>query len=171
MNHSQIAWKSLSSLIVAFGLLCCAFPASAQQVSKTNAPGGKPLNEEATTAAWDAFNSGKYEAAITNAAICIDEFRGQANRLEAKLEADKVDLPSGEVSDEVKKKILANGVLNDVATCYFIQGRSVEKLGRKADATRAYELAKKFPHARTWDTKGWFWSPAEAASDRLETLK
>lgn len=162
---------SLAGLSVAIGLLCCALTMSAQQGGKASASAGKPLNEEATTAAWDAYNNGKYETAITNAAICIDEFRVQANRLESKLESEKVDLPTGGVSDEMKKKIFANGVLNDVATCYFIQGRSAEKLSRKADATKAYEQAKKYPHARAWDTKGWFWSPAEAASDRLEGLK
>jgi hypothetical protein len=64
----------------------------------------KGLNERATISAWDALNAGKYEAAITNANLCIDEFQGQAIRLQEKLQKEKVDFPTGEVTDEVKNE-------------------------------------------------------------------
>jgi hypothetical protein len=131
----------------------------------------KPLNEKATSAAWDALNASKYEAAITNANLCIDEFRGQATRLQEKLQNGKADLPTGAVSDDVKKKIFENGLLNDVAACYFIQGKAAEKLGRIDDAKKAYIEAKKLTYARVWDPQGWFWSPAEGAGDRLDALQ
>jgi hypothetical protein len=80
------------------------------------------------------------------------------------------------VSDAEKNKIFQRGILNDVATAYFIKGRSMEYLFRKggaemtrhkADAERAYRQACEVSHGRTWDPKGWFWSPCEAARDRL----
>jgi hypothetical protein len=172
MKHNSTMKNLLNSLMVAGGLLCLSFTACAQQDNnQTNSPTNKSISEQATADAWDAYNSGKFETAITNADICIDESRGQAIRLQAKLEKEKPELPTGEVSDDVKKKIFANGPLNDVATCYFIKGRSEEKLAKKEDAVKAYEETKKYTYARAWDTKGWFWSPAEAASDRLEGLK
>src|ERR1035441_7005147 len=116
----------------------------------------KPLNEKATAAAWDALNASKYEAAITNANQCIDEFRGQATRLQEKLQNAKAELPTGAVSDDVKKKISENGLLNDVAACYFIQGKAAEKLGRIDDAKKAYTETKKLTYARVWDVQGWF---------------
>jgi hypothetical protein len=131
----------------------------------------KSLNEKATSAAWDALNASKYEVAITNANQCIDEFRGQATRLQEKLQTAKADLPTGAVSDDVKKKIAENGVLNDVAACYFIQGKAAEKLGKIEDAKKAYTETKKLTLARVWDPQGWFWSPAEAAGDRLDALQ
>jgi hypothetical protein len=130
----------------------------------------KPLNERLTAAAWEAFNNEKYERAITNADKCIDEFLGAAGRIQAKLEEDKASIPTGSVNEEQKKQIFKNGLLNDVATCSFIKGRSLEKLSRKEDAKNAYEATKKLSYGRCWDPGGWFWSPAEAAADRLRLL-
>ena len=129
-------------------------------------------NEKATADAWDAFNAGKYETAITNANLCIDGFRSAATRLQKQLLKEKADLPTGAVSDDVKKKILGNGLLNDVGVCYFIKGKAEEKLGRAKDARKAYTEAKKLTCARVWDPQsGQFWSPAEAAGDGLAALK
>jgi tetratricopeptide (TPR) repeat protein len=172
MKRACIFNIALSGLVVAVGFLCLTFTAFAQHDNnKTNTPAGKPLNEQTTADAWDAYNSGKYQAAITNAEICIEEFRGAASLLQTKLEKEKPELPTGAVSDDVKKKIQANGLLNDVATCYFIKGRSAEKLGRKDEALKTYEQVKKYTYARTWDPQGWFWSPAEAAEGRIEGLR
>jgi tetratricopeptide (TPR) repeat protein len=153
-------------------IACTILAAFGQKNKETETPPTqKPLNEQATADAWDAYNSGKYEAAITNARLCIDEFRGAASIMQDKLKKEKANLPTGAVSDDVKRKIQTNGLLNDVATCYFIEGRSAEKLGRKDQAMKAYERARKYTYARTWDTKGWFWSPAEAADGRIEGLR
>lgn len=151
--------------------LSVAMSARAQAEKPPAADAPKGLNEKATAAAWEAFNNNKFEPAITNAELCIEEFRGAANRIQAKLEKEKADIPNGPVTEEQKKKIRENGLLNDVATCYFIKGRAAEKLQRKEDAKKAFQQAKKYSYARAWDPAGWFWSPAEAASDRLEELK
>lgn len=132
----------------------------------------KSLNEELTTKAWDAFNSKRYSEAIQFAEKCIKEFSGGASREQSELERQKAPLPpKGKVSDEVKNAIWSRGLLNNVATCYFIWGRSAEELGQLDQARKAYEAASKYTYARCWDTKGWFWSPSEAAMDHLVQLK
>lgn len=132
----------------------------------------QPLNVQLTSQAWDAFNKDDYERAIVNAKKCINEFRGSAEREQKKLEMNKVDLPpTGKVSNKEKEIILARGLLNDVATCFYISGRSAENIKRKEEAKQAYEAASKYTYARCWDPKGWFWSPSEAALDRLDMLK
>ena len=133
---------------------------------------GQPLNVRLTSQAWDGYNKADYEIAIAKADECIEEFRGAADREQTQLEKDRVPLPpKGSVSEQEKKVIFARGLLNDVATCFYVKGRSAEKLGRKEEAKQAYLAASKYTYARTWDPNGWFWSPAEAASDHLSRLK
>ena len=133
---------------------------------------GPSKNERMTTEAWDAYGKGQYDRAIEKAQECIDEFLGAADRLEKTLKSQHAPLPpTGEVSSEKEKKgIFANGPLNDVATCFYIKGRSLEATKHTEEARQAYKAAMKYAYARTWDPHGWFWSPAEGASDRLATL-
>lgn len=130
------------------------------------------LNVQLTKQAWDAFNRGDYEHATTYADKCINEFRGAAEREQRELEESNAPLPpKGKVSDQQKEIILARGLLNDVATCFYIKGRSAENLERIEEAKQAYQIASKYTYARCWDPKGWFWAPSEAASDRLSQLQ
>ena len=128
-----------------------------------------PPNEQLTSDAWAVLNRLDYAVAIQKTEECIDSFELQAIRDQEALK-DSPMPPVGAVSDEDKAVIQARGVLNDVATCYFIKGQALEKLGRVNQAKEAYQSAKQFPHARTWDPLGFFWSPAQAASDRLAKL-
>lgn len=128
-------------------------------------------NEKMTADAWAALNAGKFEEAIVKADACIVKFRGEAEALQEKLHQAKADIPVGAVTDDQKKKIHANGLLNDVATCYFIKGKAAEALARKEDARRAYEGARALSYARTWDPQGWFWSPAVGATEQLAALR
>lgn len=131
----------------------------------------QPLNVQLTTQAWDAFNRGDYERAIGYADQCINEFRGAADREQEQLEKKQTPKPpNGKVSDKEKQIIWGRGLLNDVGTCFYIKGRSLENLGRKNDARNAYQSAAKYTYARCWDPNGWFWDPSEAASDRLRYL-
>jgi hypothetical protein len=71
-----------------------------------------------------------------------------------------------------KEKVFANWALNDVGTCYFILGSALEKSGDKKGAAEAYKyLTEKLPFAECWDTKGWFWKPADAAKGKLKALE
>jgi len=132
----------------------------------------QPLNVDLTQAAWQAFNKEDFTEAIAKAEKCITEFRGAAEREQAKLkDAKEPEPPTGAVSEAEKKKIMARGLLNDVATCFYIKGRSLESLGKKEEARQTYQETAKYTYGRCWDPKGGFWSPAETAQDRLATLK
>jgi hypothetical protein len=133
--------------------------------------------EQCLKDAWKAFTHEEYQDAIKFADKCIDEFAKAADREQEKSIKEKEPLPpTGAVSDAEKDKILKRGILNDVAAAYFIRGRSAEYLYRRggSDASKYKEMAKeayeatcRYKHGRTWDPQGWFWSPCEAASDRL----
>ncbi len=130
------------------------------------------LNEELTYKSWTAFNKEEFQKAIEFADQCIDEFKGGAKRMQKRLEDEDTSLPPvGKVSESVKNEILSRGLLNDVATCYFIKGRSLEKLSNIESAIAAHQEAAILTYARCWDPKGWFWSVSEAAKDRLDGLK
>jgi len=128
--------------------------------------------------AWAAFNNNDYTGAMTAADDCIDNFAAQAQRDQKHLTDQKVPLPpTGTVNDAEKSAIFARGVLNDAGAAFFVKGRSAEYLFKSthqakfAQTARAsYTGALALPHARTFDPQGWFWSTAEASSDRLRAL-
>jgi hypothetical protein len=127
------------------------------------------LNAELATAAWDAFNARDLSVAIARAESCISTFKDAADAEQGSLTASNTPLPpTGEVTADVRERILARGLLNDVATCLYIKARAAEDLGRRQDAREAYQLTLRYPHARCWDPKGFFWSPTEAARERLQ---
>lgn len=133
----------------------------------------QPLSVQLTLQAWDALNKGKYEHAIAHADKCINEFRSTANREQQQLEEDHVPLPpKRKVFDQEKEIILARKLLNDVAACFYIKGRSAENLGHIEEAMQAYRTASKYTYARCWDPKlKLFWAPSETASDYLSLLR
>lgn len=136
--------------------------------------------EQCLTDAWAAYNKSDYSGAIRAADKCISDFHLKAERDQAVLaQRREPDPPTGAVSDSDKQKIFGRGVLNDVGGAYIVKGRSAEGLDaqphpQKRDyrgmARTAYGEAKKLTYARVWDPKGFFWSPAEAATDRLAGL-
>jgi hypothetical protein len=127
---------------------------------------------EMTSTAWDLFNKADYSGATKAADRCIAKFKADADADQSELASKRVNpQPIGKVSEEQKNAIFTHGVLNDVATCFWIKGRSMEKLHRTEQAIEAYKATAKYSYARTFDTKGWFWSPAKDAIDRLQHLE
>ena len=140
-----------------------------QYVAAEQAP---PRNVALLAKAWGAFNTEKWELAVTRADEMLDEFSDQALRQQEELAAQGTPKPpTGKVTDAQKEAIDARGVINDVATAYWIKGKSLERLDRNAEATTAYEAAVRLSYGRCWDPNGWFWSPAESAGDRLRKLR
>jgi len=130
-----------------------------------------PMNARLTVQAWTAFNAGRWEEAIARADECTSRFSQAAEATQTKLAQQSVPPPPvGPVPDDLRRTIASRGPLNDVATCWFMRGRASETLGRTSVAVQAYQTALRFPHARCWDPNGWFWSPAEAAQERLKHL-
>ncbi len=123
----------------------------------------QPLHERETAAAWKAWEAGRFKDALAHANGCVREFGRQAGRGQRSLEESKKEIPTGCVTAEQKTAILKNGVLNDVAVCFYIRGRAADRLCLKELATKELNQAMKYPAARAWDARGWFWAPAEAA--------
>jgi hypothetical protein len=128
--------------------------------------------------AWDAFTKKDYINAIGYADTCIDNFGRRALKIQFTLETDNITPPpvGNKFTEKEKKIIFERGVLNDVGTAYFIKGRSAEYLYKRDNvinityrqiAIDAYTAACRLRYARTWDERGWFWSPCEASADRL----
>lgn len=131
------------------------------------------LNQKLTTEAWDAFNAQNYKLAIAKADTCIDAFELAATRKQDKMyKNEEPQPPKGVVKDPKERdRIFKRGILNDVATCFFIKGQSAERLEEYKVAMTAYQEGAIFTYARTWDPKGWFWISADACEDRLSQIK
>jgi hypothetical protein len=138
---------------------------------------GFHAQEECLEEAWKFFNQEKYQEAIKFADKCIDQFGKQADITQAAFVESKEPLPrTGKVSEAEKARIFSRGILNDVATAYFIKGRSAEYLYKKGGpqsslyrgmAEQAYKTTCQYKHGRAWNPKKReFWSPCEAATYR-----
>jgi len=61
--------------------------------------------------------------------------------------------------------------LNDVGTALYILGRAYENAGHQKEAIKAYKrVVNEFSYAQCWDTKGFFWKPADAAKDNWDMI-
>ena len=130
------------------------------------------------TKAWTAFNNQDYSNALNASNECIEDLSAHAQPDQKLLIDLRVPTsPVAPVTDAEKNAIFARGVLNDVGASLYIRGRSAEYLFRSTKQAKYLEIARSsyngavaLPYARTWDTKGWFWSTAEASADRLQSL-
>jgi len=135
-------------------------------------PPKDPIHVTLTTNAWQGLNNENYTDAIKYSDECIDQFEQEAFRIQKKLETNGYQLPDLEsLTKEQEDEIFRHGVLNDVATCWYIKGRALEKSNNKENAMQAYREVTKFKFACTWDpNRRKFWSPSQAAADRLQAL-
>lgn len=150
--------------ILCMTLTACFPPAPAPTATPT------PMlttSAEFVTAAWNAYNQNDFAKAIELAQECIKRWESDAVKQQSSLTQAP---PNGKVTDNEKKVIFVNWALNDVGTAYFIKALSLEKLGKTVEAKDTYNTVIKFPYARCWDSQGWFWAPAEAASENLAKL-
>ena len=127
--------------------------------------------------AWSAFGKNDYKTAITFSDSCIKKFGKIALDQQAKLKKDSVPLPPAGAVDNneaEKNRIFSRGLINDVATAYWIKGESAEHLYEsskdkkyKTMSQESFKGAAELKYGRCWDPKGWFWSPADAAKKKL----
>ena len=146
-------------------------PAATPPPASTPAPTAAPAAPAAdfgdntsvtlTTKAWNALEAKSYPALLIYTNRCIDTYKTQAIQMQASL---KEPAPKDTAS--------TMWALNDVGTCYFIQGKALDDQGDKKGAIAAYKtLVDSFSFAQCWDPKGWFWKPADAARKRLTELQ
>ena len=149
--------KTIISLLVMLGFVATAM---AQQ------PGGDTLDYGDHTSvtlmvkAWDALGAGEYADAVAYTEKCSELYEEEAKKMQASL-SEKA--PKGKEHDY--------WALNDVGTCYFIRGEALVKLNKNAEALEAYTVvADQLYYSQAWDPKGWFWSPASAAKQKIIIL-
>jgi tetratricopeptide (TPR) repeat protein len=149
--------KTISAFLLT-GLIACA-QAAAQQLDF-----GDHTSATITTKAWESLNSKNYTNAVSYTKKCIELYEKQAVEMQKSL---KEPVPNKD-KDAVSKL----WALNDVGTCLFIMGQALEKQEKGKEALASYkELLEKVPFAQCWDTKGWFWKPADAAKSRVKALE
>jgi len=120
-------------------------------------------SETLTTKAWGALNSGDLEAVLAYTNKCIELYAAQAQKMQNSLN----EYPTG-----TNDQIFAFWALNDIATSLFIQGEAYRKAEREFEAIEAYnKVVNDYSYGQAWDTKGWFWKPAEAASEKIAMLE
>lgn len=121
---------------------------------------GDYTSQTLTTNAWHALGAGNYELAIKYTEKCAELYEKRAREMQSSMKA-KAHID----------KVHDYWALNDVGTSYFIRGEALAKLGRKAEAIAAYKVVRdELRYAQTWDPKGWFWSPADAADPKIDML-
>jgi len=122
----------------------------------------KPSSSELTTKAWIVHGKRDIEAANKYTQECIDLYGAQADKEQAALTA----LPKN------KKEIEAVQVLNDVATCYFIQAESLMRRQKNDQAKKIFKLIiAKYSYGQAWDPRGWFWSLKLAAEQSIKKIE
>jgi tetratricopeptide (TPR) repeat protein len=113
--------------------------------------------------AWVALSKNDIEAVLAYTNKCIELYAAKAKEMQASLK----DYPTGSNDDVFKY-----WALNDVATSYYIQGEAYRQANMKDEAKEAFnKLVKDFSFGQCWDTKGWFWKPAEAAKEKLAMIE
>lgn len=131
-----------------------------------------PTNALFTKRAWEAYKTNQFTEAIKWADKCISEFKYAATRRENELIKNKVSFPIGAPdSDETYKRIIKEGLINDVGTCYYIKGMSNLEIKNEIEAVKALKASSKLTLARCWDPKGWFWAPGQTSKDKLAHLE
>jgi tetratricopeptide (TPR) repeat protein len=120
-------------------------------------------SETLTTKAWGSLSQSDIEGVLAYTNKCLELYSEQAKKMQASLK----DYPKGK-NDE----IFAYWALNDVATSLFIQGEAYRKANMLNEAKEAYKkVVADYAFGQAWDTKGWFWKPAEASKEKLAMIE
>lgn len=156
--------KSQVLLLVLGCCFVCTADAEEATVQATELKFTQESSSELTTAGWTALNANHYDHAIAYAQECIRRYEKEALAMQKEL--------TEPVSSSDPEAVASQWALNDVGTCYFILGQTLEKQGKPADALKAYKrVTEKFAFAQCWDNQGWFWKPADAAKKQIKTIE
>ncbi len=114
------------------------------------------------TKAWEVLAADDIEAVLAYTNKAIELYAGQAKKMQESLN----EYPTGD-----DQKIFSYWALNDVATAYYIQGEAYRKAGMKDEAKEVYQkIIDEYKFGQCWDTRGWFWKPAEASQEKIAMI-
>lgn len=121
---------------------------------------GLSSSKELLIKAWDAWGRRDIEATFAVTNECIEAYKEEAKRQQASLTA----MPQG-------VDIETFSSLNNVATCYFIQGEAYMSQSQFTKAKEVFNIIiNEYPFAQAWDPRGWYWSVAEKSKASLEKI-
>ena len=132
--------------------------------------------EKCLKEAWIAYENNNWDEAIKQAESCVIQFGPKARKIQEDLEAQDYEFPCdynvpNNCSPQQKNEIFSHGLLNDVATSYWIIGMSNLRLQNKNEAKEAFEEAKELTFGLCYDPeKNNFWSPSKEADLQLDEL-
>jgi hypothetical protein len=127
--------------------------------------------------AWKAYNKQDWKLAIQQAENCTVQFGAKARQAHKELTAKHYKLPANftvprSLSAQQKSEIFSHGLLNDVATCYWIIGMSSLRLNNKVKAKQSFEMAAELKLGLCYDpAQDLFWSPGEEAKVQMKEMK
>jgi hypothetical protein len=117
-----------------------------------------------TAKAWQAMDRREYRDAVVFAKKCVELYGKQA----VEMQQSQAEPVPGNLKEEVAKQ----WALNDAGTCLFILGQAYERLDKGTEALIAYrKLLGEMSFAHSWDTRGWYWMPADIAKMRVKMLE
>ncbi len=115
------------------------------------------------TKAWNVFEKNDIESVMAYTNKCIELYGEQARKMQSELK----EYPTGP-----NEEVFKFWALNDVATSLYIQGEAYRKANMKDESKEVFDkLIKDYFFGQAWDTKGWFWKPAEAAKEKLAMIE
>jgi hypothetical protein len=130
--------------------------------------------EQCLKDAWRLYTRKNWDTAINHAGNCVALFNSKAIAIQDTLKMAKCNLPTNYdkphgLRAQQKEEIFSHGLLNDVATSYWIIGMSNIHLNRIAEARTAFQKAISLSFGLCYDPMGdFFWSPSESARLKLD---
>ena len=120
-------------------------------------------SETLVAKAWQALNNDDIEGVLAYSNKCVELYGEQAKDMQKNLKS----FPQGSDDD-----IFSYWALNDVATALYVQGEAYRNAGMMDEARETFtKIVKEYEYGQTWDPKGWFWKPAEAAKEKLAMIE
>jgi len=118
---------------------------------------GNYTSETLTARAWKAYKAGRHSAVELYVRKCLELYSDAARKMQASL---TMYPPHGQEFDY--------WALNDVATCLYIRGKSLQRQSRNKEAGLVYrEIIERYSFAQCWDPSGWFWKIVDEAKRNL----
>lgn len=112
--------------------------------------------------AWTALRTNDTQVVLAYTDKAIKLYSEKAAQMQDSLDA----FPSG-----TNEEIFQYWALNDVAVAYFIKGIALKRAGKSDEARESFlTLQNEYTYGQCWDSKGWWWKPAEKANEWIASL-
>lgn len=117
-------------------------------------------SETITRKAWESLTTSNVANTVVYTQKCISLYEKDAKKQQESLS-----------NYAPKEKAFDYWALNDVGTCYFIQGEAYAKNKEWQKALDSYQkVINDYFYSQCWDSRGWFWKPSVASRGKLNKI-